>query len=572
MTRLVCTILRYHASVTLMRLSALVLVGASVALSAISDRAIRREAAVIGRIAQAEPPLMALDTLLETAVAVQPYTPDSAKRLYQQAQSHAKRHPEIAWTSRLVKLWMALNPANGEVALREVGTKPLEGLMWYYREDRERAARIARELLRDGAVRPSTFTSAIETIVAAYPGEAADLLEQASSRQDMRADLSYLAANVVDRLMRMAETEPEKFMRAVGPLRALFQREGFARDATIIVTTSFELDGRKVETSDTRTTLLELLGLMEKLADPAAREVARKAVRTRRTDYRNAPRMTANRMILAETPLTEALAQARAWDPPKERLGQFWRYIIAKPRTEEEAKPLIAAYIAMALDSPADNDPFWFTQALLNLDGRLGPPGKQWVLPPALRPDVFQAAARVGERAARVPEQYSSLIAAMQQEKVLVPADVPSAQARARLARLRSDLETRYDFQLPALDGGTRSLKAERGKVVVLNFWATWCGPCRAEMPVFGRVYDGGRKTGVEMFAITDEPADRVREFTSKNSVPIPVLFDRERRVFEHHRIMGLPQTIVLDQSGRVVARFHGEVSEDKLRKAIDGR
>ncbi len=568
----VCTLLRYHALVTLMRLIALVLVGSSFALSAISDRAIRREAAAISRIAQSEPPLMALDTLLETAVAVQPYTPDSAKRLNAQARIHAKKHPDIAWSSRLVKLWMTLDPGGGEAALREVGSRPLEGLMWYYRDDLERAVRIARELLRDDAIRPSTLTSAVETIVAVHPGEAASLLEHASRRQDLRADVSYVAAKVVDRLLRIAETEPAKVRSAVGPLRALFERKEFAADATIIATTSFEFDGRKVETSDTRTTLVELLGLMEKLTDPAARDVAQKALRTRRTNYRHAPRKTANRMIAAETPLAEALAQARSWDPPKERLGQFWRYIIAKPRTEEEARPMIAAYIEMALVSPPDNDPFWLTQALLNLDGRLGPPGNQWVLPPALRADIFQAAARVGQRAARAPEQYSSVIAAMQEEKVPVPADVPSAQARTRLAGLRSDLQTRYDFQLPALDGATRSLKAERGKIVVLIFWGTWCAPCRAEMPVFGRVYDSLRKTGLEMFAITDESAERVQQFITKNPVPIPVLIDRQGRVFEHHRLMGLPQTIVLDRSGRVLAHFDAEVSEEKLRNVIEGK
>jgi peroxiredoxin len=565
-------VLRYHASVSSMRVIALFLAAASLAPSAISDRAIRREAAAIGKIARSEPPLMALDTLLETAVAVLPYTPDVAKRLYAEARTHAKKHPDLAWNSRLVKIWMTLDPSGGEVALREVGSRPLESLMSYYRDDRERAVSIARELLGGEGIRPSTFTSAAETIVATYPAEAATLLERASRRQDLRADLAAICATVLDRLLRIAEKEPDRVRAAIRPLRALFEQKDFAADARTIVTTSFEMGGRKVETNDSVTTLVELVGLMENLMDPAAREVAQKALRTRRMNYRNAPRETANRSIAAETPLTEALAQAREWDPARERLGQFWRYIIAKPRTEEEARPMIAAFIEMALDAPPDNDPFWFTQALLNLDGRLGPPDKQWVLPPALRPVVFEAAARVGQRAARVPEQYSSLIAAMEREKARVPRDVPSAQARVRLARLRSDLQTRYDFQLPDLNGATRSLKAERGKIVVLNFWATWCGPCRAELPAFGRVYESLRNSGVEMFAITDEPPEHVRQFATNNPVPIPVLIDQQRRVFEHHRITGLPQTYVLDRSGRTLAHFDGEVSEETLRKAITGK
>lgn len=555
-----------------MRLTAIALLSASVALSAVSDRAIRREAAALGRIAQSEPALMALDTLLETAVAIQPYTPDAAKRLYSRAQVHAKKYPDIAWNSRLVKLWMTLDPKNGEATLRDVGPQTLEGVMAYHHGDPERAARLARELLQRDGVRRSTLTSAIETIVLAHPDEAASLLEQASRRQDMRADVSYIAVNVLDRVLRVAETNPEKARPAVSPLQELLNRKDFAAEATIIVTTSFEFDGRKVSTTDNRTTLIELLGLIEKLTDPATRVLAQKSVRSRSTNFESAPRKTANRMISLDTPLEEAVAQARGWEPSRERLGQFWRYLWGKPRTEEEARPIVAAYIEMALHAPPDNDPFWFTQALLNLDGRLGPPGKQWVLPPALRPDIFQTAARVGQNAARVPEQYSSFIAAMEKERVPVPPDVPSAQARARLSRLRSNLETRYDFQLPGLGGVARSLKAERGKIVVLNFWATWCGPCRAEMPVLGRVYESLRPAGVEMFAITDESAEHVRQFAAKSPVPIPVLIDAQRRVFEHYRIMGLPQTIVLDKSGRVLSHFSGEVSDENLRKAIVGK
>lgn len=555
-----------------MRTIALLLLGSSLALSAISDRAIRREAAAIARIAQSEPPLMALDTLLETAVAVQSYTPDVAKRLYAQARAHASKHRDIEWNSRLVKLWMTLDPAGGETALRELGSGPLPALMSYHYADRERAAQIAREVLQGNVLRASTFTNAMQMIIAAYPVEAANLLDQASRRQDLRNQVFYLTADVLERLLRAAVAEPERVRPVIGPLRALVERDDFGSESRHIVTTSFQIDGTKVETSDSRTTLSELLGLLDKLTDPATREEAQTALRTRRKYVRYAPLHPANRMIAAETPLAEALAQARAWDPPRERLGQFWRYVVAKARTDEETTPIISAYIAMALESPADNDPFGLTQSLLNLDGRLIPRGGPWVLPPALRPDVFQAAARVGPRSAGLPAEYSSFIAAMQKENVPIPADVPSAQARVRLAQLWSELQTRYDFQLSTLDGTTRTLKAERGKIVVLNFWLTSCGPCRAEMPAFGRVYESLRNTGLEMFAITDESAEHVRQFIKQNPVPIPVLVDPQRRVFEHHRIMNLPQTIVLDRTGRILAHFEGQVSEWQLRNAIAGK
>jgi peroxiredoxin len=91
-------------------------------------------------------------------------------------------------------------------------------------------------------------------------------------------------------------------------------------------------------------------------------------------------------------------------------------------------------------------------------------------------------------------------------------------------------------------------------------------------MRVVGRVYESLRKTGLEMFAITDESADQVRQFTTKNSVPIPVLIDSQAARFRTSPHRRPAQTIVLDRSGRVRAHFDGEVSEEKLRKAVAGK
>ncbi len=112
-------------------------------------------------------------------------------------------------------------------------------------------------------------------------------------------------------------------------------------------------------------------------------------------------------------------------------------------------------------------------------------------------------------------------------------------------------------------------MQAERGKVVVLNFWATWCVPCRKELPAFGRVYGTIGNKRVAMFAITDEPLDTVKRFAASNPIPIPVLADERRSVIDHHGIVSLPQTFVLDRRLRTIEHFEGEVTEDQLRAAI---
>jgi cytochrome c-type biogenesis protein len=157
----------------------------------------------------------------------------------------------------------------------------------------------------------------------------------------------------------------------------------------------------------------------------------------------------------------------------------------------------------------------------------------------------------------------------MRREKIALPAGVPSAEARARMEDLRDGLEGRYDFTLPTLEGPPRRLQAERGKVVVLNVWATWCGVCREEIPVLRKVYESLRGSGVEVFAITDESAAAVRGYGAKNPLGIPVLLDEKGSVFEHYGVVGRPQTVVLDRWGGIASRLDGPQREEEVRRAV---
>ncbi|MGO9270817.1 MAG: TlpA disulfide reductase family protein [Terriglobia bacterium] len=81
----------------------------------------------------------------------------------------------------------------------------------------------------------------------------------------------------------------------------------------------------------------------------------------------------------------------------------------------------------------------------------------------------------------------------------------PSMQARIALAQLDEALSDRYSFTLPSLGGTSTRLEDLRGKVVLINFWATWCGPCRAENPILQKVYSDLKDKGFVLLAITDE-------------------------------------------------------------------
>lgn len=115
------------------------------------------------------------------------------------------------------------------------------------------------------------------------------------------------------------------------------------------------------------------------------------------------------------------------------------------------------------------------------------------------------------------------------------------------------------DFSIEDIDGVVHTLSAYRGKVVILNFWATWCPPCREEMPSMERAWQKLRQEDVVMLAINvGEDEDSVFEFTASYPVEFPLLLDRESAVIGNWPVRGLPTTFVIDPQGKIVYRAIG--------------
>jgi peroxiredoxin len=111
------------------------------------------------------------------------------------------------------------------------------------------------------------------------------------------------------------------------------------------------------------------------------------------------------------------------------------------------------------------------------------------------------------------------------------------------------------DFELQQLGGGTRSLGSFKGKVVFLNFWATWCGPCRQEMPSMERLYKRLKGKGLEIVAVNlQEDAKAVQKFVDEHKLTFPVLLDQSGRVGATYGARSIPTTYVVDREGIVLA------------------
>ncbi len=150
---------------------------------------------------------------------------------------------------------------------------------------------------------------------------------------------------------------------------------------------------------------------------------------------------------------------------------------------------------------------------------------------------------------------YVELAQLVRYEHVQTSLDVP--QFKAAMAKLEADDQRRQtlDFTLTDLQGKTWSLRDLKGKVVLVNFWATWCPPCRKEMPDLNTLYQRFKDQGFVILAISDEEADKVKPFIAERNISYPVMLDPGRKVNEQFQVEGIPKSFVYDRDGKLVAQ-----------------
>jgi peroxiredoxin len=134
------------------------------------------------------------------------------------------------------------------------------------------------------------------------------------------------------------------------------------------------------------------------------------------------------------------------------------------------------------------------------------------------------------------------------------------------------------DFALKDLNGGICRLADLRGKVVVLNFFATWCGPCRKEIPDFVRLYERFRDNGLEIIGVSlDHEGEAIlRPFVKHYGINYPIVLGTREVVLDYGGIKGVPTTFFIDRNGTISEYFvglrPGHVIEESVRKLLKER
>ena len=126
------------------------------------------------------------------------------------------------------------------------------------------------------------------------------------------------------------------------------------------------------------------------------------------------------------------------------------------------------------------------------------------------------------------------------------------------------------DFTLENLAGGNMRLEEYRGQVVLINFWASWCGPCRQEMPILDRLHHRYVDTGFAVLGINVEgEADPAQEIVDRTNVTFPILIDDGQKVSEMYNLEAMPSTVVVDRDG-VVRYIHRGYKPGDEAKYVD--
>jgi cytochrome c biogenesis protein CcmG/thiol:disulfide interchange protein DsbE len=124
-------------------------------------------------------------------------------------------------------------------------------------------------------------------------------------------------------------------------------------------------------------------------------------------------------------------------------------------------------------------------------------------------------------------------------------------------------------FTLPDQHNQSVSLSDWVGQPVLLAFWATWCGPCKAELPLIARLQKELPERHVTVLAIAEDSPEAVHKYLNRASIELRTLIDPDHTVARSYGECGMPSTILIDRDGEVVKVYHGRLREDEIREVL---
>jgi peroxiredoxin len=256
--------------------------------------------------------------------------------------------------------------------------------------------------------------------------------------------------------------------------------------------------------------------------------------------------------LLVALPLL-AQAPKRVWSPAAQPIVDGLRHLRSVPDEQRGEVTKNLALEIRALTAGNDKSDLAVGLANLSTEGDFGAANLQEVTTTLAM--VLKESPAPPEKNGDPNDAYSELASLVRYEHM--KADLQDPQYAAAMAKLEAQDQRLQgaDFTLTDVKGKAWELKSLRGKVVLVNFWATWCPPCRKEMPDLQALSKEFEKQGLVVLGITDEEASKVNGFLEKQSYTYPILFDPSHQAAGQFGVNGIPKSYVYDRDGKLVSQ-----------------
>ena len=495
------------------------------------------EAARLERLAAKTPPALAIEFRLLGAKALEARHPEESRRFVEAAldQMRAAKDGEIR--EPVIRALAAAAPEDLAKVLPQISPRLVPSAITALAQagNTVAALRLYRDARSKGEAQPADAGQLLAYLARAKSPEAAKLFDEIAANYHFENMTPNQAWSAVGTAQTAAAVAPEAAAGVFERVIQMASRDGYGEDVQTSLEGEFQLGSKTVHTSTSRDTLLLTAGSYLHAVSPGRAAKYRELLS--RWD------VAAPMRIRSSGVARRGGQQARADAAIYANLTKFR----GLPTDADRARLAIETAAAVRR-LPADVK----LNAAINLAGRSteGDLGKEALT-------AVAAALGEGLRGDNRPgvSEYLVLAALMRYERIPPPIEDPALDAAAALLALRDNLVAEGGFDLEGLDGKKYSLASLKGKVVLLNFWATWCPPCRKEMPDMERLSREFAKKGLVVLAVSDEDRDVVLGYLAKESYSFPFLLDPERKVQIAFHVDSIPKSFVFDRTGNLAAQ-----------------
>jgi thiol-disulfide isomerase/thioredoxin len=526
--------------------------------------------------AKLENPRLGIDTLLRAAERIRTIDPSAARHLLDTAFPMLDRlAPGSPDTFRLMDSYSLIDPDAAERLSDRVREK-----IWAYSalvgnasktKDWPRADRLIRRAAKQGYYAYAATWSAMRPMSLAAPLLAAGLLKAliddfpASAKPDD-------AHNLLCSLAVFPNPDPDLVRAALTKVFAVVDRPGAVDPkAEIDFVSKLRLHGKEVQPANSAENALLFASAYQAIYDPEAFGMRLASLPSWGFELASVTRDEVRSLASAPRVGVMNPSLPKKYNPPPPRAEVLYKIAYQQDLPPQERRIAIEELIPLLSEMDVEQrfynarGLFW-TASNLKLEGLVAEIGPAYLA-------AIESAVNLNDiTMMNVDARGEFHRALLDIDKAFADRDLPqrhpSIVSRRALARLDAAAGQLADFSATTADGAPFHLREMKGKFVVLDFWATWCEPCRAALPELEKVHSAW-KDKIVVVGVDDELAPTIRQFYSTNAITYPTLLDPDNKIHNLFGIDGIPATFVFDPDGKYVGRVPFPHTEANILRVL---